>query len=176
MTNGLNILGSGLLTQNLILLQGLGMYALTRHTKSVAGAAKAGAGMLGAMVTAAVGVWALDFVAIPESLSLVSYLIVAGFAAFLWQRIFSESTNLTDGLLDSALVGLLLLLARDHISGFAAVGYAISAGLGYFLVLTVIAYLRHQLELAPIPKAFRGVPLVLITAGLLGMALLGFKL
>ncbi|HHT73462.1 MAG TPA: hypothetical protein GX008_07095 [Firmicutes bacterium] len=176
MTNGLEFLGKGLITQNLILLQGLGMYALTRHTKTVPGALKAGSSMLAAMVTAGLGAWALSFVDIPESLAFISSLAVACLAAFLWQRLLQMPPSLTGGLLDSALVGLLLLMGRDQVMGFAAVSYALSAGLGYLLALIVVAYVRHRLELAPIPKAFRGVPLILITAGLLGMALLGFKL
>lgn len=176
MINSLEFLSKGLITQNLILLQGLGMYALTRHTKTIPGALKAGSAMLGAMVTAGLGVWALSLVTVPESLFFLSLLVVACFSAFLWHRLLEMPLSLTSGLLDSALVGLLLIMGRQQVAGFAAVTYAVSAGLGCLLVLVVTAFLRHQLELAPIPKAFRGVPLILITVGLLGMALLGFKL
>jgi len=170
------MLGMGLLTQNLVLLQGLGMYALTRHTKTVDGAAKAGGAMLGAMATGGLAAWLLGTLAIPESLVFLTYLAAACLSAFFWQRLLGMPSSLSGGLLDSALVGLLLLLAREQVTGFAAVAYAVSAGLGYWLALIIVASLRQRLELAPIPKAFRGVPLILITAGLLGMALLGFRL
>ncbi len=176
MTNGLEVLRSGLITENLILLQGLGVYALTRHTTSPARAVKVGSTMLGAMITGALGLWILEMLAIPEYLALIGCLAAAAFSAWLWQRLVGLEASLTDGLLDTALLGLLLILARDHITGYMGMVYAAGAGLGYLAVLLVIAYLRHHLEVAPIPKAFRGVPLVLITAGLLGMALLGFKL
>jgi electron transport complex protein RnfA len=175
-TEFLELVGRGLITQNLILLQGLGMYALTRHTKTISGALKAGVSMLAAMLTAGLGVWFLSALAIPESLSFFAYLVVASLAAFLWQRLLEMPDSFSGGLMDSALLGMLLLMGRSYITGFAAIGYAVSAGLGYLIVLLVIAFLRHQLQLAPIPKPFKGVPLVLITAGLLGMALLGFKL
>ncbi|NLM38891.1 MAG: hypothetical protein GX205_02460 [Firmicutes bacterium] len=176
MTNGLDVLRSGLLTENLILLQGLGVYALTRYTASIAQAWKVGSTMLGAMITGALGLWIVELLAIPEYLGFISCLAVAAFAAWLWQRLIGLEVSLSDGLLDTALLGLLLMLTRDHITGYMGMVYAAGAGLGYLAVLLVIAYLRNQLELAPVPKAFKGVPLVLITAGLLGMVLLGFKL
>jgi len=38
-----------------------------------------------------------------------------------------------------------------------------------------MATLRERLELAPVPKALQGTPIMLITAGLLAVALLGFR-
>jgi electron transport complex protein RnfA len=52
---------------------------------------------------------------------------------------------------------------------------ALGAGLGFFLVLVVMASIRRRLELAPIPKPLRGLPIMLITTGLLAIALLGFR-
>ena len=37
------------------------------------------------------------------------------------------------------------------------------------------AGLREQLELSDVPKAFRGVPIALVTASLLAMAFMGFS-
>ena len=104
MTEFLELVGRGLITQNLILLQGLGMYALTRHTKTISGALKAGVSMLAAMLTAGLGVWFLSALAIPESLSFFAYLVVASLAAFLWQRLLEMPDSFSGGLMDSALL------------------------------------------------------------------------
>ncbi len=56
-----------------------------------------------------------------------------------------------------------------------SVVYAIASALGFGLAMTLFAGLREQLELSSVPKAFRGVPIALITAGILAMAFMGFS-
>jgi electron transport complex protein RnfA len=67
-------------------------------------------------------------------------------------------------------------MATRDISGVENLWFALGSSLGYFIVLIVMATIRQRLELAPIPKAFQGIPIVLITAGIMGIALLGFWL
>ena len=76
---------------------------------------------------------------------------------------------------DSAVVGLLLLLGSGGVTGVQNVWMALDAGLSFFLVLVVMASIRRRLELAPIPKPLRGLPIMLITTGLLAIALMGFR-
>jgi electron transport complex protein RnfA len=45
---------------------------------------------------------------------------------------------------------------------------------GFGLAMTLFAGIREQLELAEPPKAFRGAPIALITAGILALAFMGF--
>lgn len=177
MTNGLDILAQGVISSNIILLQGLGLYALTRYTRDVKMAMKAGASMMGAMLTASLIFWALQGAAFSSlSVEIGVCLLIGTLSAFFWQNILGFSGSLEAGLVDSALIGLLLVMVRDGISGPTSVAFAFSAGLGYLLVLIVMATLRKRLELAPIPKALKGTPIVLITAGLLAIALMGFRL
>ena len=56
-----------------------------------------------------------------------------------------------------------------------SVVYAVASALGFGLAMTLFAGMREQLELAQVPKAFRGVPIALITAGILAMAFMGFS-
>ncbi|MEF9985508.1 MAG: electron transport complex protein RnfA [Bacteroidales bacterium] len=63
-----------------------------------------------------------------------------------------------------------------HMLGLAAsVVYAIASALGFGLAMTLFAGLREQLELSNVPKAFKGIPIALITAGILAMAFMGFS-
>ena len=56
-----------------------------------------------------------------------------------------------------------------------SVVYAIASALGFGLAMTLFAGLREQLELSSVPKAFRGIPIALVTAGILAMAFMGFS-
>ena len=49
------------------------------------------------------------------------------------------------------------------------------SGVGFGIALLLFASLRERLELAAPPKAFQGIPIGLITAGILAMAFVGFS-
>ncbi len=49
------------------------------------------------------------------------------------------------------------------------------SGVGFAIALLLFASLREKLELASPPKAFQGIPIGLITAGILAMAFVGFS-
>ena len=53
--------------------------------------------------------------------------------------------------------------------------YAFATSLGYGLAMVIFAGLREHLALNNIPKAFRGVPIALITVGILALAFMGFS-
>lgn len=55
-----------------------------------------------------------------------------------------------------------------------SVVYATATALGFGLAMILFAGLREQLELANVPKAFKGMPIALITAGILALAFMGF--
>lgn len=48
------------------------------------------------------------------------------------------------------------------------------SGVGFAIALLLFASLRERLELASPPKAFEGIPIGLVTAGILAMAFVGF--
>ena len=52
--------------------------------------------------------------------------------------------------------------------------YAVSSAIGFALAIVIFAGLREQLELVNVPKGMKGVPIALITAGILAMAFMGF--
>ncbi len=56
-----------------------------------------------------------------------------------------------------------------------SVVYAIASALGFGLAMTLFAGLREQLDLNSVPKAMKGVPIALVTAGILAMAFMGFS-
>lgn len=53
--------------------------------------------------------------------------------------------------------------------------YALATSLGYGLAMCLFAGLREHLALNDVPKSFKGLPIALITVGIMAMAFLGFS-
>lgn len=53
--------------------------------------------------------------------------------------------------------------------------YAFATALGYGLAMVLFAGLREHLALNNVPKAFRGIPIALITVSIMAMAFMGFS-
>ncbi len=53
--------------------------------------------------------------------------------------------------------------------------YALATSIGYGLSMILFAGIREHLSLNRIPKPFRGIPIALITAGIMAMAFMGFS-
>ena len=47
--------------------------------------------------------------------------------------------------------------------------------MGFTLALVIFAGIREQLELTGTPKGMKGVPIALVSAGILAMAFMGFN-
>jgi electron transport complex protein RnfA len=73
------------------------------------------------------------------------------------------------------ILGVAILVIQKDYDLLEGIVYALSTGLGFLLAMVLFAGLREQLDLADVPKAFRGVPIALVTAGLLAMAFMGFS-
>lgn len=53
--------------------------------------------------------------------------------------------------------------------------YAFATSLGYGLAMVIFAGIREHLALNDVPKSFKGVPIALVTVGILAMAFMGFS-
>lgn len=73
------------------------------------------------------------------------------------------------------ILGVAILVIQKDFDLLSGMIYAISTALGFYLAMVVFAGLREQMELNKVPKAVEGMPLALITAGLLSMAFMGFS-
>lgn len=74
-----------------------------------------------------------------------------------------------------AVLGVAILVIQKDFSLIQSVVYAFSTALGFALALVVFAGIREQLSMVNIPKGMRGMAIVLVTAGLLSLAFLGFS-
>ena len=74
-----------------------------------------------------------------------------------------------------AVLGVTLLSVERNYTLIESMWYAFSAAMGFTLAIVLFAGVRERLETADIPKALKGFPIALITAGLIAMAFLGFQ-
>ena len=73
------------------------------------------------------------------------------------------------------ILGVAILVIQKDYTLLQGVVYAVSTALGFFLAMVLFAGLREQLAMNKVPKAVEGMPIALITAGLLSMAVMGFS-
>lgn len=74
-----------------------------------------------------------------------------------------------------AVLGVAILVIQKDFSLIESIVYSVATALGFALALVVFAGLREQLSLVSVPKAMKGVAVVLVTAGLLSLAFMGFS-
>lgn len=73
-----------------------------------------------------------------------------------------------------AVLGVAILVIQKDYTLAESIAYAFSTALGFALALTIFAGMREQMALVQIPKGMRGMAIVLVAAGLLSLAFMGF--
>lgn len=76
--------------------------------------------------------------------------------------------------LNSAVLGAAVNNAADGLSLGVSILTAWGAGMGFWLALAAFAAVRAKIRERYVPKAWRGLPIYLLTAAILSMALLAF--
>ena len=72
-------------------------------------------------------------------------------------------------------LGVAILVIQKEFNLMESVVYAVSIALGFTLALVVFAGIREQLARTELPPSMRGIPIALISAGILAMAFMGFS-
>jgi len=73
-----------------------------------------------------------------------------------------------------AVLGIAILNINNGYDFLGSILYALGSGLGFLLVIVLFSAIREKLELLDIPKAFKGLPIALITAAFMSLAFIGF--
>ena len=74
-----------------------------------------------------------------------------------------------------AVLGVAILVIQKDYNLIEGIVYAFSTAIGFGLAMTVFAGMREQLGMVNIPKGMRGMAIVLVSAGLLSLAFMGFS-
>ena len=72
-------------------------------------------------------------------------------------------------------LGVAILVIQKEYTLLESVVYAISIAIGFTLALVVFAGIREQLSRTELPASMKGIPIALISAGILAMAFMGFS-
>jgi len=75
-----------------------------------------------------------------------------------------------------AILGIALLNIDFGYNLLQTIVHALGAALGFTLALILLAGIREKLEINDVPDAFAGIPIALISAGILALAFSGFVL
>lgn len=68
-----------------------------------------------------------------------------------------------------AVLGLANMVANPKYTFLSALVFSFASSIGFLFIIYVFSTLREKMAKADVPKAFKGVPIALITAGLLAM-------
>ena len=74
-----------------------------------------------------------------------------------------------------SILGVALLNLDKNYNFIASIVHGIAGGMGFTLALILMAGIRERLEMAPIPKALKGLPIAFLMAGTMSIAFLGFS-
>lgn len=72
-------------------------------------------------------------------------------------------------------LGVAIMVIQKEFDLLESVVYALSTAVGFTLAMVVFAGIREQLARTELPAAFKGIPIALISAGILAMAFMGFS-
>ncbi len=182
------ILLSAVLVNNYVLTKFLGICPFLGVSGKVETAIGMSFAVMFVMTLASTASWLVQqYVLIPLDLlylqTIFFILIIASLVQFIEMMIHKTSPVLYQGLgiflplitTNCAVLGVALLNIQQESSFLASALYGLGAAIGFALVLVLFAGLRERIEHAPVPEAFKGSPISLITAGMMSLAFLGFS-
>ena len=178
---------AALLSENLVLVSCMGIGTHRESFQDPREAIRTGLCLTLVMVLGVLGGWLLNFLVLLRfgltyfqvlAFALLIPGLVAGLRKF-FKVCIPELSRRTDENLASistncAALGSALLVAQRSYGLDSALIFALCGGIGATLALASFASLQKEVDLNRCPRAFRGVPIQLITAGLMAMALVGY--
>ena len=178
---------AALLSENLVLVTCMGIGTHRASFQEPKEAIRTGLCLTAVMILGALGAWLINVLVLTQfNLThfqvLAFSLLLPGLVALL-RRFLSACVpelsrrvdeNLASISTNCAALGTALLVVQRSYSLGAAMIFALCGGVGATLALASFASLQKEVDLERCPKSFRGVPIQLITAGLMAMALVGY--
>ena len=73
-----------------------------------------------------------------------------------------------------AVLGIALIAVRNEYNALESFVAGFSAGLGFLIAILIMSTIRERLDGEWVPKPFRGIPISLVTAGLMALAFAAF--
>ena len=182
------ILLSSVLVNNYVLARFLGICPFLGVSKKLDQASGMGIAVTAVMLLATAATWPIQyFVLDPMGLGYMQTIVFILVIASLVQMVELLLKKFIPALHKGLGVYLPLITTNCAVLGAAALNFNAGrsvldatvfgcfSGVGFAIALLLFASLRERLELAAPPKAFEGLPIALVTAGILAMAFVGFS-
>ena len=176
-----------ILTNNFIFAQFLGICPFLGVSKKIDTAIGMGAAVTFVMGLASAFCYLINMVLVSlhlEFMQTVAYiLVIAGLVQFVEMFLKKNIPTLYTALgvylplitTNCAVLGVAILMIQKEFNLLQSIVYSVATAIGFALALVLFAGIRERLELEDVPKAVQGVPVALITAGILAMAFMGFS-
>ena len=175
------------LVNNVVLSQFLGLCPFLGVSKKIETAAGMGAAVIFVItIASAVASLIQNFVLIPLHLEFLQTIVFILVIAALVQFVEMVLKKFMPGLYVALGVYLPLITTNCAVLGVALTNvqkeYGILAGIvngfatavGFTIAIVILAGIREKMEHNDVPQSFRGMPIVLVTAGLMAIAFCGF--
>lgn len=185
--SALGLIFQFLLVNNLVLYYFVGICPAIEHSRNLRSALSFGAVLSFVLVLTAMIAWFMDSLVLrPLGLTMIRTFVlllviggvVQGFALGA-ERIGGAFAALMNKYLplfaaNCAVFGLSLIVIEMELGIGAVIAAGVGAGFGVMLVLVLLSAIREHMESEWVHPAFRGTPIVIISAGLMAMAFHAF--
>ena len=176
----LGILIAGIITNNFALIEMLGTGAVIENERSNRKSLIIGAVTTLVMVIAAAITWPINHYLLAsveylQPLVFVVVILVVVELVHLFTKNHVESYCKVDFLkfaINGAVLGL--CIHNAHLDFLTALVTAFAVGLGLTLTMVVFSSLDRKIDEEAVPASFRGLPIKLLVAGMMALALLAF--
>lgn len=182
------ILMGGVLVNNYVLQQFLGICPFLGVSKKVNQASGMGIAVTFVMLCATAATWPIfNYVLVPLKLEYLQTIVFILVIATLVQFVEIMLKRFIPSLFKSLGIYLPLITTNCAVLGVAinniTDGYnfvesmisSLGVGLGFLLAMVLFAGVRGRIENCPSPKAFKGLPVTLIAASIVALAFYGFS-
>ncbi|WP_424684994.1 electron transport complex protein RnfA [Enterococcus sp.] len=183
----ITILVAGILTDNFVLSQFLGICPFLGVSKKLDTAVGMSVAVtfvmvLATLVTYPLYAWVLVPIGLDYLQTIVFILTIAALVQLVEVVMKKYMPPLYNALgiylplitTNCAVLGVTILHFTKEYSYGQSLVNALSAGLGFLLAMVLFAGVRQRLETADIPDALKGMPITLIAAAIVSMSFLGF--
>ena len=184
----LGILLAAPLTENFILVKFYGICPFMGVSKKLDTALGMGVAVTFVMSIASAATWLVNhFILVPmdlEYMQTVAFiLVIASIVQVVEMFLKKKIPALYDALgiylplitTNCAVLAVALLNVQKGYDFLQSVFFGFCGGLGFTLAIMLFASIRERSEKCDCPKAFKGTPMALISAGLLALAFMGFS-
>lgn len=176
---------SALLVNNFVLASFLGLCPFLGVSSKMDPALRLGLATTFVMIVASLSAWVLNTYVLQEApyLRVIAFIVViASMVQIVELLIKKTSPTLFRELgiylplitTNCAVLGLAILQTNRSYSFLQGTVFAVGAGLGFTMVMVLMASIRVQTELARVPRVLQGPALVFLLGSSLAMAFMGF--